>query len=213
MTSFALKILAIITMTIDHIGYSYSIFPFRLIGRIAFPIFAFQIAIGFSKTSNKEKYIGRMILFTIISQLPYILFSQTVPSVPFDLNVGATFTIALIALYLIEKLDNKFLKVLSTLAILFITHNFIPCDYGAYGVVMVILFYLFKNNMPLLATMFFMLATARIFEIQRTYYLGTYLALVPILLYNGQKGKPMKYFFYAYYPLHMLAIWAVHTYL
>ena len=77
MSSFTLKILAIIFMTIDHIGFI--LFPkidiLRVIGRIAFPIFAFQVGISFENTKNKEKYILRMLIFTIISQIPFHIFA------------------------------------------------------------------------------------------------------------------------------------------
>lgn len=85
MSSFALKILALITMTIDHIGFA--ILPqvsiLRMIGRLSFPIFAFQISVGYKNTQSKEKYIFRMLLFTLVSQIPYQLIIQSVfPRMP-----------------------------------------------------------------------------------------------------------------------------------
>jgi hypothetical protein len=74
-----LKLLAMITMLIDHIGYMY--FPgemmWRTIGRLAFPIFAYQIAIGYSKTSNLKKYVQRLTLFAFITQIPYWFFNSS----------------------------------------------------------------------------------------------------------------------------------------
>lgn len=97
MSSFALKILALISMTIDHIGYifrpqHYSIY--RAIGRLAFPIFAFQTGIGFSKTKNKKKHILGMIIFSIISQYPFYLSLKIAsPTETYTLNVGVTLTL------------------------------------------------------------------------------------------------------------------------
>jgi hypothetical protein len=88
MTSYSLKILAIITMIIDHIGFAF--FPnaiiLRLIGRISFPIFAFQLSVGYSHSKNKLKHIFTMLSFAIISQIPYMLFVSTAEE-SFALNI------------------------------------------------------------------------------------------------------------------------------
>ena len=76
MTSFSLKIIALITMFLDHISYPiFGGFSYlNLIGRIAFPIFAFQISEGFIHTKNVKKYMLRLLLFAFISQIPFQLF-------------------------------------------------------------------------------------------------------------------------------------------
>lgn len=85
MNAFVLKIIAIVTMTFDHTGYlifgdfSY----FNYIGRLAFPIFAFQISQGYIHTKNLKKYLSRLLIFAVISQIPFTLFlcsrSEVVP--------------------------------------------------------------------------------------------------------------------------------------
>ncbi|MCK8060804.1 MULTISPECIES: TraX family protein [unclassified Fusibacter] len=84
-----LKLIAIITMLIDHIGYLF--FPqirlFRTIGRIAFPIFAFQLAVGYKHTSSLPKYSLRLFGFALISYLPYIFFEPTLEPNPLAFNV------------------------------------------------------------------------------------------------------------------------------
>ena len=122
MSSFSLKLLAIGLMFIDHIGFL--LFPkisiLRYFGRLAFPIFAFQLCIGFDNTRSKEKYILRMLAFTFISQLPFWFFIKTaVPNHTPLLNIGATFTCALVALYCIDKIDKNWLKCLSVFLIIF----------------------------------------------------------------------------------------------
>ena len=80
MTSFTLKIIALITMFIDHSGYVFmGSFSFcNFIGRIAFPIFAFQITEGYLHTKNLRKYFLRLFLFALISQIPFALFNQKI---------------------------------------------------------------------------------------------------------------------------------------
>lgn len=75
-----LKLIAIITMLIDHIGYIF--FPqmrlFRTIGRIAFPIFAYQIAMGYKHTSSRPRYALRLFVFSLVAYLPYVFFNPNI---------------------------------------------------------------------------------------------------------------------------------------
>lgn len=208
MSSFSLKMLAIICMLIDHVGFIF--FPnlsiLRVIGRLAFPLFAFQIGVGFQNTKNKEKYIFRMIVFTLISQYPFWLMLTTkIPNSSFTLNVGATLTLGLLCLYAIEKIENKFFKVLVPLLILTISF-FIPIDYSWYGVLTIIIFYIFRNSKVLSFSSYFILLVSYMAYKNSLFNLPAILSLIPIFLYNGQKGKNTKYLFYVFYPLHLLIL-------
>lgn len=208
MSSFILKILACIFMLIDHIGYAF--FPkveiLRTIGRLAFPIFAFQINIGFDKTKNKEKYILRMILFTLISQLPFYFFRKLCISNPSHLlNVGATFTLALLILYSFEKIKKPWVKYISTFSI-FLLSILLPIDYKWYGVLTVILFYIFRKEKYGIAIFYPILVMLQCMLYKSTFNLPEIYALIPILFYNGKKGKDIKYFFYLFYPLHFIIL-------
>ena len=106
MSSFKLKMIAITTMLIDHIGVI--LFPnilwLRLIGRLAFPLFAFFITEGFRKTSNLKKYLQRLFILALISQLPY----WTALGMDAGLNIFFTLTLGLLALYLRDKYSTDF---------------------------------------------------------------------------------------------------------
>lgn len=208
MSSFSLKVLAIIFMLIDHVGFMF--FPnlsiLRTIGRLAFPTFAFQISIGFKNTKNKEKYILRMIIFTLISQYPFWLMTiSKIPDSQFTLNVGATLTLGLVCLYCIEKFQNKFLKVLLPLLILAISF-LIPMDYSWYGVLIIILFYIFSKSKILTFSSYFITLLSYMIYKNSFFNLPAILSLIPIFLYNGKKGKSAKYLFYIFYPLHLLIL-------
>ncbi|MBQ7764990.1 conjugal transfer protein TraX [bacterium] len=208
MSSFTLKILAIIFMTIDHIGFL--LFPeisiLRKIGRLAFPIFAFQVGIGFKHTRSKEKYIFRMLLFTLISQLPYTLALQTaIPGYAYKLNIGATLTLGLLALYCIEKFGNKWLKYLTCISIILIS-AWIPIDYGWTGVLMIVILY-YLNKEKLLVSAYYIALICIDSQIDNsTFNLPQIFALIPILMYNGKKGPNIKYLFYAFYPVHLIVL-------
>ena len=208
MSSFTLKILAIIFMTIDHIGFI--LFPkidiLRVIGRIAFPIFAFQVGISFENTKNKEKYILRMLIFTIISQIPFHIFLQTVsPGYPHLVNTGATLTCGILALYCLEKFENKILKYASTLLVILLG-VFIPIDYGWLGILMIIVLSYFKKDKLFASVSFATLVSINCIVKNSSFNLPEIIALIPILLYNGKKGPNVKYLFYIFYPLHLIIL-------
>ena len=166
MSSFVLKIIAIITMFCDHLGDAIykKISPFNYIGRIAFPIFAFQISEGFLHTKNLKKYFIRLMVFAFISQIPYILF-LSLYSNDIRLNVFFTLTLGLIAIWLHSyilkdisskldvKIKNSFTKLLLKLIVEFvpiiaigIIGEISKVDYGWWGILLVFMFYYFKRE-------------------------------------------------------------------
>ena len=187
MTSFALKIVAIISMFCDHFGdalighFSF----FNLIGRIAFPIFAFQISEGYSHTKNLKKYFLRLGIFAVISQIPFSLFSYKFmnPST-FTLNVFFTLFIGLLAIYLWNKLSNKgdgafvrnfeqeghtysstfylstILRIVVVILLAYLA-NVLNTDYGFWGVIVIFAFYLFKDKKTVMLTSFVILCIIR----------------------------------------------------
>lgn len=206
MSSFTLKLLAILFMTIDHIGLL--LFPsvkiLRAVGRLAFPIFAFQIGIGFKHTRSKKKYILRMLLFTLISQLPFTLFLEAANISPI-LNIGATFTLALLALYTINKFKKSWIKY-PILILIFSIATYVPMDYGLIGVLIVIALYFFNYNKVIGISSFVLLELVNCGINESMFSFPAIFSVLPILLYNGKKGANIKYLFYIFYPLHMLII-------
>lgn len=205
MSSFALKILAMIFMLLDHIGFL--LFPdieiLRFIGRLAFPIFAFQVGIGFEHSKNRKKYIGRMILFTFISQIPFQMFTSDNDT--FIFNIGATLLCGLIILYSIEEIHNKWIKILSILSILVIGF-FVPMDYGLYGILTVVTLYIFRNSKLIAGSTYGLILSIYCKVKNSIFNLPAIFSLVPIFLYNGKKGANIKYLFYIFYPLHLLIL-------
>ncbi len=146
MTSFVLKIIGILTMLCDHTGDAIiGHFSFlNLIGRIAFPIFAFQIVQGYMHTHNVKNYAFRLFSFACISQVPFMLFL----SIFYDtyyLNIFFTLLLGIICLYGYDKIKNKYLGILFAILICIVAH-FIQVDYGAYGVIIIFLFYIFNKT-------------------------------------------------------------------
>lgn len=221
MSAFVLKIIACITMFIDHIGYVIFDGPsyFNYIGRLAFPIFAFQISQGYIHTHNIKKYAGRLLIFALISQIPFMLFYSII-STDFSLNVIFTLMFGLLCIIIYDKF-NGLLGIISTV-LLGILSNVLHCDYGFYGVATVFLFYVFRNS-KILSSSFFLIATLLNYgyyilkgaiyglNIAISYYLPymvcTFFSVVFIVLYNKNKGPNTRYLLYLFYPLHMLCIY------
>ena len=208
MSSFHLKMVAIITMLIDHIGSV--VFPefiiLRIIGRLAFPLFAFLITEGYRHTSNFSKYLIRLSIFALISQYPFWL------AFGFDsrLNIFFTLTFGLLAIYLSEKYEN-----ILPVIILALFADVISTDYGAFGILLIYLIHIFRDDfnkmfgyISLLYAGFFLVGGLMV-ETNAVYYYLQIFALSSFLfikLYDGRQGPKLKYFFYLFYPVHLLIL-------
>ena len=218
MSSFVLKMIAIISMFIDHIGYAiFGKFSyFNYIGRIAFPIFAFQISEGYVHTKNLKKYFFRLFLFAIISQIPFMLF-HSILSTEFSLNIFFTLLLGLACIFIYDKSNYKILGIIASIAIGIIA-QISHCDYGFYGVAIILIFYIFKDNF-INASIFFILATAIKYLVPIIKYgfnnvylylfIFTIISAIFLATYNGKKGKNTKYLLYLFYPIHLLLIYGI----
>lgn len=197
-----LKLLAILFMVIDHIGAI--IYPdtelFRVIGRLAFPIFAYQLAQGYAHTSNYNKYMFRLWIFAIISQIPYTLAFDTL-----RLNVMFTFVIAL---FLIDKVAKKeYYWLFSVLALVY----FVEIDYSLYGILLPVAFYIFKDKkmwafiLTSIMTVIYMLYLQQFIVV----YALIGIAIALYLPRNEVKVKMNKYFFYWFYPIHISILFGI----
>ena len=207
-------------MVIDHLGL-YILYgtpaydPMRMIGRIAFPLYIFMLTEGFRHTRQHDKYFLRIIIFAFISQLPYDLVSWHA-GLPWSLNIMFTLATCLMAMSMAKRGGWWWLGV----AGLTLVAQVGKMDYGAAAVMMTIGFYLAskrykkEEDRPLRVlgygvVLLFSMALMLLINGWVTQMMAV-LALIPIALYNGQKGQRMpRYFFYVFYPTHLLAIFAL----
>lgn len=230
-----LKIIAIVTMLIDHIGagifenlmYNSNTRPpmwlwtadpiCRNIGRIAFPIFCFLLVEGYTHTRNVWKYLGRLVAFGVIAEVPFDLaFFRSYWYVYYQ-NVFWTLALGVLMMILMDYAGrynafrkNPGLNRLATIVFdcfIFVGLSFVAekacTDYGMLGVFTILLIYCFRGKRipQLVAT-----GIACWFVLNEPTAL---FCLIPLALYNGRRGFGMKYFFYIFYPAHLLIIWAV----
>ncbi len=214
MSSTAIKYIALITMAIDHIGLSYGIYNFRIIGRVSFPLFAFLIVQGTTHTRDIKKYIMNLMVFAFISEIFFDMWlninyygylfmgfnhNMLHQNIFFTLSAGA-FCVYLINEYkVMYKIENLFLVI----GILFLSY-FFNFDYGAKGVMLILIMYITKDN----KIKFITFVSMFLLILQSSYIMGVY-SLVSVIImsfYNGEKGNNIiknKYFFYAFYPMHI----------
>lgn len=223
MSSFALHIIAMIFMLCDHMWATILDYEWlTCIGRIAFPIFAFLITEGYIHTSNINKYIKRMMIFAIITEIPFNLMVSASPIYPFHQNVLWTFVISLLTLkYLNFDNTKNIFKSILIIILAIIIATVTMCDYFGAGVMMVVGFYIFRKSkflqllMMIYVNMILIQGYSYPIDIAGyTYYFPqqgfAVLSLIFIWLYNGKQGyhaKWFKIFCYAFYPLHMLILY------
>ncbi|WP_317366816.1 TraX family protein [uncultured Tyzzerella sp.] len=228
MTSFNLKIIALITMFIDHIGSV--IFPnhfyIRFIGRLAFPIYAFLISEGLKNTSNIKNYVKDLFILALISELFYDICFNTSINLFYNTNTVYTLFLASISIYFYNKINTITIKYLCLFLGISLSYIF-KTDYDILGVLLIYIFYFSKNKYNYLTYGIIWVNLKYLNNISSILYskfntnmylsntyitnsLGLYLfTIIPffiIFYYNGKKGKNIKYLFYLLYPLHLFIL-------
>ena len=235
----ALIIIAMFTMLMDHIayvliqngklyGYNAVLYEnaislpeakpwlalykiLRTIGRISFPIYSFLIVEGFRKTSNTFKYILRIFLLALISEIPFdlIIFNEFLSVNCLRLqNVLFTYFVALIMLLVVRELNtiSEALSVIPAISAIVICY-FLKTDYWLEGILLIYIFYMLRHDLNLKCLI--VLIITFIMSVQR-YFGFAAVSVFFIYFYDGQKGYiNLKRIHYIFYPLHMLVLYAI----
>ena len=231
-TSFSLHLMAMLFMLCDHLWGT--IVPgndwLTCIGRVCFPIYAFLLVEGYFHTSNLKKYVKRLLLFAVISEIPFNLAMASSVIYPFHQNVLWSFLIALGLIHCNEKAKGtgklwlRIIVAVFTILAGYLLGLITMVDYYHAGILMVLTFYFFHHrnwwdyvgqllclgyiNLELLGGFGYevVLFGETVFLTRQGLAL---LALIPIWLYKGKQGyhsKWWKYFCYAFYPVHLLIL-------
>ncbi len=228
LSGYTLKWIAIISMAVDHVGAiiipkEYSII-FRCFGRIAFPIFCFLIIEGYFHTHNLKRYIFRLFAFALISEIPYDLafkgkiFSTAKQNVFFTLLIGLVMIAltdrAFENLGKIEKTGKGgwggfiLYKTLYSIICLFFLSGglaasiLLKVDYTLIGVLIIMSMYIFRKYLIL---KMLSILSVNLFLGSLIQPLAVF-SIIPIMLYNGIKGRSLKWLFYLFYPCHLLIL-------
>lgn len=230
-----LKLIAVFSMLIDHTGatvlrtlchlpsvtavpgrQAFFVSAYNLsrsIGRIAFPIFCFLLVEGFLHTRSVTKYAFRMLLFAIVSEIPFDLALKGAWYYPEKQNVYVTLLIGLLVLIGFRLTEQFFSgsmlkKVLRIVLYLLLSGAgmklsiVLNTDYNFKGVFLIAMLYLTRQSTVIQCAGG---ACSVAWELPAP------IAFLPIWLYNGTRGLKMKYFFYWFYPVHLLLLYLLST--
>ena len=230
-SSMVLHIMAMVFMLCDHLWGT--IVPgndwLTCIGRIAFPIFAFMIVEGYFHTKSLKKYVGRLLIFAVLSEIPFNLAMGSSVFYPIHQNVLWSFLIAIGLIHWNEKVKKVkiwkriFVGGLSVI-IGYIAGLLTMVDFYHAGILTVLVFYFFRHgkwwcyvgqlfclwyiNVEMLGGFAYEIHFGNeIFFLSRQGF--ALLALIPIWLYRGKQGyhsKLLQYTYYAFYPVHLLVL-------
>lgn len=226
----ALKALAMVLMFLDHVCWTIASDHqwMNCVGRVAFPLFAFLVAEGYNHTRDVKRYLKRMFLFALVSEIPFNLMTRGGLFNPIHQNVMFTFCLALVLLRTIDRAWQKgswqgVCAAVGCCLLGYVLGFLTFVDYYGCGVLTVLVFWLAGKvrfgwlvellalgfiNMEMMGGMSYVLTLwgREIWVAQQTFAL---LALIPVWLYNGQRGpggEKWQYFGYAFYPAHMLIL-------
>lgn len=221
-----LRLIALACMLLDHLWAT--VVPgnlwMTLVGRLAFPIFAFQAAEGYYHTSNFKRYIGRLLVFGLLSEIPFNLISGGSVFYPFHQNILFTLLLGLIGIRAVDraKRDGKWLRTLAVLGAVTLGGGITFVDYGAVGVLTVVAFGALRQvrgeklwqlaGMVLLHGMLMEGQRIPLGPVELPVQSFAVLALPLIWLYNGEKGsrgRALQYGSYLFYPVHMAVLYAI----
>lgn len=217
LTNNQLKILACFSMLLDHVGKELlpDIKLLQIIGRIAFPVFAFMIAEGCCYTRNKRAYFLKISGLALGCQFVYFIAERS-----FYQNVLVTFSLAVLTIFAVDAVRKRrnalsVVWLLTDIAVvLFLCFGFpeivsgFHIDYGIFGLMLPVAVYLApKKSVKLIVlTVFLTLLSIDLGGIQ--WY--SLISVIILALYNGKRGKiNLKYLFYIFYPLHLALIYLV----
>lgn len=204
-----------IFMTFDHVAdvLLLEVTWMRILGRIAMPLFAFTMAEGFAHTRNRKKYCSRMFLFAVLSEIPFDLafFGKIYWG---HQNIMFTFGLAILALICYEtiKKEKKVLSYFGAVSVVIVFGVLaivLKVDYNYYGILLVFLFYVLRQKRPLVRNGVVTLVQLLVRGVG--IYVYSALSFLPLMLYNGKKGKGWKWLFYVFYPGHLLLLFLMKS--
>jgi len=194
----------------------------RLVGRISFPIFCFLLVEGLYKTNNIKKYIVRLGLFALISEIPFDLaFSDSLANFSYQ-NVFFTLFIGLLTINSLDYIHKRSVKceVLYNICIItigFILAELLKTDYSGFGVLTISAIYItyrhYEKDNDYKYKVYSMFAGCIVLFIMSPIECTSFLSILLVLLYNNKKGLNLKYIFYVFYPLHLVLLWLICTFI
>ena len=206
LNTFALKMIAISSMLIDHMGAV--LFPqhewMRLVGRLAFPIFAYLLVEGIFYTKDMKKYMLRLGAFALISEVPFDLAFFGTPLEFSHQNVFFTLFLGVFMFWLMLRTPVRWKHYLILCAVVIVA-DLLYTDYGSWGILMMVAFYELRDRkwMKLAMVAFINVCLMGYSQVYAAF------AMIPVAFHNRQLGPKMKMFFYVFYPAHLIILYLI----
>ena len=221
-TSDLLKLIAVIAMVIDHIAWAFVPFgspagqAMHIIGRLTAPIMCFMVAQGYYKTRNVKKYAQRLGIFALISHFPYVFFESGEFQIIHQTSVMYPLFLGVVALIIRDS--PKYKTAVKNMIILLICLAAMLGDWGSLAVIWIMIFAEKQSRTEqikhfCIANIIYIILDILLSSVSGQWYhdlfqLGVFLAVPLLFKYNGVRkgGKAYKWFFYVFYPAHLLLL-------
>lgn len=214
-----LKYMAFLSMLLDHVNNS-MITPYldgkglllhvsnllSILGRVAFPLFMFFLVEGFFKTRSRKKYLINLLIFGILSEVPFDLFTSRELFNKNWNNIMFTLALSLITIWIVDEMKGRLAKKSKALwygasvlvvAVMCAVAMFFSLDYDYHAIIVAYLFYLFYEKPLYGAALGYLSIIKELYSV---------LGFAATLTYNGERGKQYKWLNYAFYPVHLLIL-------
>ncbi|WFA08964.1 TraX family protein [Tissierella sp. Yu-01] len=214
MSVFALKIIALLTMMVDHYGaiFHKGVDIYRIIGRIAFPIYCFLLVEGYFHTKDIKKYAKRLFIFALISEIAFDLAFYGEIGLTHQ-NIFFTLLIGLGTMYVLDNPEKYRIKEGYVYSLAGITAIILGVDYSFIGIIYILAFHYTRNhpNAIRLTRVALILFITNLLTLSFNQHFAL-LALPFLYFYNGElgpKNKVLQYLFYIAYPLHLIVYYLI----
>lgn len=214
-----LKYMAFLSMLLDHVNNS-MITPYldgkgpllhvsnvlSILGRVAFPLFMFFLVEGFFKTRSRKKYLINLLIFGILSEVPFDLFTSRELFNKNWNNMMFTLALSLITIWIVDEMKGRLAKKSKALwygasvlvvAVMCAVAMFFSLDYDYHAIIVAYLFYIFYEKPLYGAALGYLSIIKELYSV---------LGFAATLTYNGERGKQYKWLNYAFYPVHLLIL-------
>ena len=214
-----LKYIAFLSMLLDHVNNA-MITPYldgkglllhvsnllSILGRVAFPLFMFFLVEGFFKTRSRKKYLINLLIFGVLSEVPFDLFTSRELFNKNWNNIMFTLALSLITIWIVDEMKGRLAKKSKALwygasvlvvAVMCAVAMFFSLDYDYHAIIVAYLFYIFYEKPLYGAALGYLSIIKELYSV---------LGFAATLTYNGERGKQYKWLNYAFYPVHLLIL-------
>lgn len=207
MTGESIKLVAVVCMLVDHVAWAWvpvdspAGILMHIIGRVTMPIMAFMVAEGYIHTHDFKRYVGRLLIFALVSDIPFMVFERS------NLNHDVMFTLffGLVGIWFVDHAPKFYIAIFAVFMMM-TAALYLRVDWSFIGVLLCLVFWQFRGNFLAVSLSVVVLAFLAAMVYGQWWQLSLILSLPILRLYNGERGRGSKWGFYAFYPGHLAVL-------